>query len=212
MMWKRGGLITANPVHSTVAHPRFQHRPGLIKRTHFMAGPGFSEACRAERMWITAQCSSTVLSRWLHLFWQALDCVWWWETAPGWRWAPVLQLTMWIMETRRSKRMHQQTPTPAVLILPSEVLTLRPQTYLIAARLQFEYDGWNVMEAMDPCALLTPVSTFYLSVVSSRNYSIRSLFHALMVYGCLNWVFYLVFSVRCILYLVSFPLNSIGTK
>lgn len=112
VMEKRCKSIIANPAHSTVALLWFQHRACLIKRKHFMAGPGFSEACRGERMWITAQCSSTVLSRWLHLFWQALDCVWWWETAPGWRWAPVLQLTMWIMETRRSESMRQQTPTP----------------------------------------------------------------------------------------------------
>ena len=110
-----------------------------------MAGPGLSEACRGRRMWITAQCSSTVLSRWLHLFWQALDCVWWWETAPGWCPAPALQLTMWIMETRRSKRMHQQTPTP---INPSLKGSLkRPQTYLTAAHVHFkhwlEHDGGN---------------------------------------------------------------------
>lgn len=106
-----------------------------------MAGPGFSEACRGRRMWITAQCSSTVLSRWLHLFWQALDCVWWWETAPGWRSAPALQLTMWIMETRRSKSMHQQTPTP---INPSLRGSLqRPQTYLSVVCKHFKDDGGN---------------------------------------------------------------------
>lgn len=112
VMGMQGESIIANLVHSIVALLWFWHGASLIRRQHFMAGPGFSEACRGRRMWITAQCSSTVLSRWLHLFWQALDCVWWWETAPGWRSAPALQLTMWIMETPRSKSMHQQTPTP----------------------------------------------------------------------------------------------------
>lgn len=112
VMGRQGESIIANLVHSTVAPLWFWHGASLIRRQRFMAGPGFSEACRGRRMWITAQCSSTVLSRWLHLFWQALDCVWWWETAPGWRSASALQLTMWIMETRRSKSMHQQTPTP----------------------------------------------------------------------------------------------------
>lgn len=111
-MGSQGESIITNLVHSTVALVWFRHWASLIRLQRFMAGPGFSEACRGRRMWITAQCSSTVLSRWLHLFWQALDCVWWWETAPGWRSAPALQLTMWIMETRRSKSMHQQTPTP----------------------------------------------------------------------------------------------------
>lgn len=112
VMGRQGESIIANLVHSIVALLWFWHGASLIRRQRFMAGPGFSEACRGKRMWITAQCSSTVLSRWLHLFWQALDCVWWWETAPGWHSAPALQLTMWIMETRRSKSMHQQTPTP----------------------------------------------------------------------------------------------------
>ena len=112
MIGRQGKSIVANLVHSTVALLWFQHRASLIRHQCFVVGPGFSEACRGRRMWITAQCSSTVLSRWLHLFWQALDCVWWWETALGWCSAPALQLTKWIMETRRSKSMHQQTPTP----------------------------------------------------------------------------------------------------
>ena len=109
---RRGESIITNLVHSTVALMWFRHRASLIRLQRFMAGPGFSEACRGRRMWITAQCSSTVLSRWLHLFWQALDCVWWWETALGLHSAPALQLTMWIMKTWRGKSVHQQTPTP----------------------------------------------------------------------------------------------------
>lgn len=133
---RRAGWVDHNLVHSTLAHLWFQRRASLIRRQRFMAGLGFSEACRGRRMWITAQCSSTVLSRWLHLFWQALDCVWWWETAQGWCLAPALQLTMWIMETRRSKSMHQQTPTP---INPSLKGSLqRPPTYLTATRAAFE--------------------------------------------------------------------------
>lgn len=51
----------------------------------------------------TAQCSWTVASRWLHLLWQPLGCVRWWETARGRRSAPPLQLTTWIMASRRSR-------------------------------------------------------------------------------------------------------------
>lgn len=105
VMRRQSKSIVANLVHSEVALLWLS----LMGRQCFMAGSGFSEACRRRRMWITAQCSSTVLSWWLHLFWQALDCVWWWETAPGWHSAPALQLTMWIMETRRSTSIHQQT-------------------------------------------------------------------------------------------------------
>lgn len=111
VMGSQGESIIANLVHSEVALLWLWHRASLIRRQRFMAESGFSEACRGRRMWIMAQCSSTVLSRWLHLFWQALDCVWWWETAPGWSSAPAPQLTMWIMKTQRSKSMHQQTPT-----------------------------------------------------------------------------------------------------
>lgn len=105
VMRRQAESIVANLLHSEVALLWLS----LIGRQCFMAGSGFSEACRCRRMWITAQCSSTVLSWWLHLFWQALDCVWWWETAPGWHSAPALQLTMWIMATRRSTSIHQQT-------------------------------------------------------------------------------------------------------
>lgn len=119
VMGRQGESIIANLLHSQVALLWLWHGAALIRRQRFAAGSGFSEACRGRRMWITAQCSSTVLSRWLHLFWQALDCVWWWETAQGWRSAPALQLTMWIMETRRSWSMHQQTPA-RLLILPSK--------------------------------------------------------------------------------------------
>lgn len=183
---RHGESIIANLVHSRVALLWFWHGASLIRRQRFMAGPGFSEACRGRRMWITAQCSSTVLSRWLHLFWQALDCVWWWETAPGWRSAPALQLTMWIMETRRSKSMHQQTPTP---INPSLKGSTAETPDL--PRRGSSNIAWNMMEAMDPGATLTLILNL------SYNSSMDSLFFGIEIIWNKWWdsnkIFYLTF-------------------
>lgn len=134
-MEMQGTSVTAN-LALRLFILKFHYNDFLIRCQSFMAGPGFSEACRGRGMWITAQCSSTVLSWWLHPFWQALDCVWWWETAPSQHSATTLQLSTWIMETRRRWSVHQQTTAPINPSLKFPVHTsetyLTPSPYIVS--------------------------------------------------------------------------------